>query len=610
MRSDPSKPLIELKSPFRDPLRQAVFSVVSGPLERMLAIDQINQIYMEVGKRTDDRHFADKVLEVMNVSYQVAGQDLQRIPKSGPLVVVANHPFGGIEGIILCALLRQVRTDVKLMANFLLGRMPDFRDSLILVDPFGGANAAKTNIKPLKESLQWLRQGHVLGVFPAGEVSHIDLRRGGVVDPAWSETIARLVRKTESPVLPVFFRGSNGFLFNLLGLVHPRLRTAMLPKELANKQDKRVDIRVGNPIPFKKLARFDDDRDMMDHLRMRTYYLEYRKAAKKKRLQRVPLPVRIVKPRHQPVAPPIDVELLHAEVQRLPMAQLLAESGSFQVLYAGSDQIPNVLREIGRLRETTFREVGEGTGQALDLDRFDDYYIHLFVWNRGTNEIVGAYRLGQTDVIVERLGLRGLYTSTLFRYKPELLRKVGPALEMGRSFVRKEYQKDYAPLQLLWKGIAQFMVRNPRYKVLFGPVSVNNEYQSSTRQLLAAFLKMNNFLPDLARLVKARNPMRKSLLDHWRARKTPVAVDDLDDVEALVADIETDLKSIPILLKQYLKLGGKLLGFNVDPGFCDVLDGLILVDVTKSDRRVMERFFGKEDFARFLAHHDPARVER
>lgn len=601
--SSNQEPLIRLASPFRDPIRKTIFSVVSAPLERLLAIDRVNQIYFEVGKRTDDRHFADKVLEVMNVSYTIAKDDLERIPKEGPLVVVANHPFGGIEGIIMCALLRQVRTDVKFMANFLLGRMPDFRDSLILVDPFGGGDAAKANIKPLKESLKWLKEGHVLGVFPSGEVSHINLRRGGVTDPQWSDTIGRIVRATKSPVVPMFFKGSNGFLFNLLGLVHPRLRTAMLPSELANKQDKLIDIRIGNTIAFKKLERFERDSDMMDYLRMRTYYLENRKPEAKKRMQVTPFPVRLVKPKEVPIAPPVDPELLRTEVNRLPLEQVLVDSGTYLVLYAGADQIPQTLREIGRLREVTFRDAGEGTGQAIDIDRFDDYYIHLFVWNKATNEVVGAYRLGQTDLIMDRLGIRGLYTSTLFRYKASLLRHISPALEMGRSFVRKEYQRSFAALQLLWRGIGAYVVKYPRYKILFGPVSVNNDYQSSTRQLLAMFLKMNNFQPDLAKLVKARKPMRENLVAKWKARKARLIVDDLADVESLISDVESDLKTIPILLKQYLKLGGKLLGFNVDPAFSDVLDGLILVDLTKSDRKVIDRYMTKEGVDHLLAYH-------
>ena len=602
MSTRPPERIIQLPSPFRDPIGRAVFSVVGGAIEKVLAIDQINQTYFKAASKMDDRHFSDKVLEVLNVTWQVADEDLSRIPKEGPLVVVANHPFGGIEGIILSALLNSVRPDVKLMANFLLEKLPAFRDAFIFVDPFGSESSARANLKGLKEAIAWLRGGHALGIFPAGEVSHIDLKRGGVTDPEWAGSIARLIRKTETPVLPMFFQGSNGLLFNLLGLVHPRLRTAMLPKEMVNKRDKEIRIRIGNLIPFKKLERLSDDRDFMDYLRMRTYYLQNRPKAEQKR-RRFSFPIRIVKPKEVPIAPPVDPDLLQADINRLSLDQVLVQQGEFLVMHAQAEEIPNVMREIGRLRELTFREAEEGTGQAIDVDRFDDYYIHLFVWQKAKKEIVGAYRLGPTDVILERLGRRGLYTSTLFRYRRRLLRRINPALELGRSFVRKEYQRSFSPLLLLWKGVGHFCVRHPRYKTLFGPVSINDEYQSSTRRLLVHFLKLNNFQPELARWVKPRVPLRANPIAVWKSRKARMVVDDLDDVESLMADIESKLKSAPILLKQYLKLGGKLVGFNVDPSFSNVLDGLILVDLTESDPRVLERYFGKDGIRSFLAYH-------
>jgi putative hemolysin len=595
--------LIELRNFFKNPLHRMFFSVVGGAVEKALAIDRINQIYYAAATRGDDRHFLDRVLDVMNIELAVAEADLARIPTKGTLVVVANHPFGGIEGIILGALLRSVRTDVKLMANFLLKAVPDLHDSLIFVDPFDRDESAKLNLRPLKESIRWLKDGHVLGVFPAGEVSHIDLRRGGICDPEWSETIARLIRIAESPALPVFFKGSNSLIFQVLGLVHPRLRTGMLPRELVNKSNKVIEVRIGNIIPFKRLAELPDDRALIDYLRMRTYHLRHRRDEKKAPVRRAIFPIQMVKPTPVEVAPPVTPGLLKAEIDHLPPEHLLTESGSYAVYYADAARIPHLMREIGRLREITFRGVGEGTGQALDLDRFDDYYVHVFVWNRAKSEVVGAYRLGHADEIVRRLGVRGLYTSTLFRYRRRLLNRIGPALEMGRSFVREEYQRSFSPLMLLWKGIALYVARNPRYRVLFGPVSVNNDYQSTSRQLLVAFLKMNNFEPELAKLVKARKPLRTNPLHTWHLKRHRAVVNDLDEIESLIADLETDLKGVPILLRQYLRLGGRLIGFNIDPAFGYCLDGLILLDLTETDPNMLIKYMGRENAERFLAFH-------
>lgn len=600
----PVEPLIKLTIPAKAPLSRAVLGVAGSALEHLLSIDKLNRTYNEIAKLHDDREFMEKCLDVMNVGYEVSEEDLARIPRTGRVVVVANHPFGGIEGVILASLLRGARPDFKIMANYLLERIADFRKWLILVDPFNRASSAKINTKPLKESLRWLQEDHMLGVFPSGEVSHIDFHKGGIVtDPPWSPMIARIVRATEASIVPVYFKGSNGLMFQLAGLVHPRLRTALLPREFTNKKHKTIQVRIGHPIPFSKLAELSDDREMIEYARLHTYNLKNRRlAAGKKR--RLLLPVRFTRSGKAPVAPPRDPAVISADVAGLPPGQKLLTSGKFSVWYASAGQIPNLMHEIGRLREITFREAGEGTGCEIDVDRFDDYYLHLFVWSDEKQEIVGAYRLGQSDEIVRRLGRHGLYTMTLFHMRTKLVESISPALEMGRSFIRKEYQKSFAPLLLLWKGIGHFIVKHPRYKILFGPVSMSADYTRKSQELLVRFLKANSAMPRFARLVKARHPLRMNPLGKFAHKKISHVVKDLEEVESLIADIETHIEGVPVLLRQYLKLGGKLLGFNIDPEFSNVLDGLILVDLTKTDPVILGRYFGKEGVISFYAYHN------
>lgn len=597
-----ARPLISFRPPFKDPLRRMIFGLAGGAAERLLAADKVNNIYYEIGQLDDSREFMDKCIDVMRIAVEVSEEDLARIPKTGRVVVVANHPFGGIEGIVIAHLLHGVRDDFKLMANFLLNRLEDFRKWLILVDPFDRRDSARINMRPIKESLRWLRDNHMLAVFPAGEVSHIDLHGGGIVDPPWSTMIARLIRMTEASVVPVYFQGSNGLLFQLAGLVHPRLRTALLAKEFANKRDKTIHLRVGHPIPYGKLSEFADDRALIDYARLHTYNLKHRAASPQKK-RRVILPIRFSRPEKAPVAAARDPAVIAGDVAALPPDQKLLTSGKLSVWFARSAQIPNLMHEIGRLREITFRDAGEGTGHDLDLDRFDDYYLHLFVWNDEQREIVGAYRLGQTDEILPRFGRHGLYSMTLFHYRGKLLESINPALEMGRSFIRKEYQRNFASLLMLWKGIGHFVVKFPRYKFLFGPVSMNADYTRKSQELLVRFLKDNQALPKLARLVKARRPLRMNPLGKLAHRRISHVVKDLEDVESLIADIETHIEGVPVLLRQYLKLGGKLLGFNIDPEFSNVLDGLILVDLTKTDPVILSRYFTKEGVTSFHAYH-------
>ena len=314
---------------------------------------------------------------------------------------------------------------------------------------------------------------------------------------------------------------------------------------------------------------------------------------------------RAVPAEHAPVASPIPASLLKAEVEALPADQYLVASGQYLIVYARAPQMPWCLQEIGRLRELSFRAAGEGTGKASDIDLFDAYYLHLFLWDRETSAIVGAYRMGLADEILSRYGERGLYTRSLFSYGPRLMRTLNPAIELGRSFVRAEYQRSFSPLLLLWRGIGQFVLRSPQYAVLFGPVSISNSYAPVSRQIMVDYLRANNSEAKLARHVRPRRPFR---VERSKVRNE-VEVADLRDIEHLsrvIARIEHDNKGIPILLKQYLKLGGRLLGFSSDQQFSDALDGLVVVDLRASEPRVLARYMGEAGAAAFFARHTGA----
>jgi putative hemolysin len=303
-----------------------------------------------------------------------------------------------------------------------------------------------------------------------------------------------------------------------------------------------------------------------------------------------------------PIAPEIPRALLKAEIDCLPAEQRLVASGNFSVHYARAAQIPWCLQEIGRLRELTFRAAGEGTYKASDVDLFDAYYLHLFVWDAQTEMVVGAYRMGLVDEILARYGKRGLYTQSLFKYGPRLLESLNPAIELGRSFVRAEYQRSFSPLMLLWRGIGQFALRSPQYAVLFGPVSISNSYAMLSRQLMVEFLNANNVEADLARHVKPRRPFRSLPSSAWNEMELS-GIKDVEDLSRVIARIEEDNKGVPILLKQYLKLGGRVLGFSADDRFSDALDGLIMVDLRTSGPRLLARYMGEEGAAEFFAHH-------
>jgi putative hemolysin len=570
-------------------------------VEKFLLLDELEQVCVSARKQAGEASFFARLLKSLDLTCDCSEEDLRRIPSQGPVVVVANHPFGLAEGPSLGSLLLGVRSDIRFLANSLLLAIPELREYVIAVDPFGGDGAVKANLKPLREAIEWVRNGGLLIVFPAGEVASIH-PPGEIRDPAWNESVARLVRMTSAAVVPVFFHGANSAAFHIAGLAHPRLRTILLSREFLNKRGTTIRVSIGGPIQPQVLSRLKTHRDTVDYLRERTQLLRVRKNPPGKTSPEWPFPWM---PQSKPaeIAPPVDAGLLRDEIERLGPDQKLVASGEYLVCMANAGQIPNIVLEIGRLREISFREAGEGTGRALDLDVFDKRYEHLFVWNRERNQVVGAYRLAGTDVMQARFGSRGLYTNTLFRFRPDFLPRINPAIELGRSFVRPEHQKSYVPLLLLWKGIGQFVAKNPRYRMLFGPVSISKDYSSASQALIVSFLKAHCYEDRLARSVSPKSKFRAPwFLGHKLNKLTPL-LRDIEELSKVVADLEPDKKGVPVLLRQYLNIGGQILDFSVDSQFSRVLDGLIVVDLVKADRGLLKRYLGEAGAERFLNYH-------
>lgn len=563
--------------------------------ERLLGLTELNRRYVtRYGTQGSSRRFCDEALSILDAGVEVESDGLSRIPATGPLVVVANHPFGAIEGLALESAIAHVRPDVKVMGNFLLSRIPETREHGIFVDPYAGEAAMAANRRPMREAVEWLRRGHALIIFPAGEVAHLKLSTLRIAESSWSAHAARLARLSSATVLPAYFEGRAGWLFHALGLIHSRLRTAMMPRELLRQCGKKLALRIGSPIEPSRLASFADDASAASYLRLRSLLLGVRHPAPAKPTAKPTIESTIVAP--------VPVETIERELQALPAECKLLQSGDFAVYAIRAADAPGVLREIGRMREITFRQVGEGTGRPIDLDRFDEHYTHLVAWDRTTKRLVGAYRIGFTDEIFRDHGLRGLYTHTLFHFGPELLDELGAAAELGRSFVAAEYQRSYAALLLLWKGIARVVSRRPRCRRLFGVVSISAEYDSMTQRLLMSFLRLNKFNARLAELVRPRTPpkLRRHTLEREMSART---ISTLDEVDELIEEIEAHQRRTPILLRQYLKLNGTVLGFNVDPDFGNVLDALMLVDLAKVDRPTLDRFFGASEAKALLDRH-------
>lgn len=595
-------PLIDLGA-IPNPVLKALMPLCGGALNKLFSIDAINDVHDAVIESGTEETFFSSTLQALGANYEVAQSDLDRIPLSGPVVVVSNHPLGGLDGIILGDLLHRRRKDSKLMANFLLKRVKFADKHMFFVDPFDREGAAKANFAGLRDSLKHLKQGGLLGVFPGNRVSHWQWDRREVCDPAWVPNIAGLIRRAEATVVPVFIEGDNGLLFNLAGIVHPLLRTMLLPREFIRRgrNPEPVRLHIGTPIPYSRLKRFDKDEEMTAFLRLATYVLGNRpEDAAPDMLDEV---AKAQAP--EPLATPLSPEELEADIAALPPESRILSQGDFDVYMARYQQLPHVMQEIGRGREESFRAAGGGTLKPLDLAPQDEYYHHLFLWHRKDRTLVGAYRLGLSDEILAKHGPEGLICSGLFELKPEFIAQLNPGIELGRSYVLPAYQRNYNSLLLLWAGILQFMAREPKYRVAFGSVGISqgNEYTPASRTLIVNFMREQFSHPTLSFQVEARSPFEGIKLSGLKPEEISSLVQSVEDVSTLVTGLEEDGKGVPILIKHYLRMNARLISFGVWKNHSNAVVSFIVTDVTTSDPKFIRRYMGAEGYARFMAYH-------
>jgi putative hemolysin len=530
-------------------------------LSRLKGLSRLATLYCDTRQGPIDT-FSDRVLDALEIAIAVDQDALDAVPESGPLIVAANHPHGALDGLALAALLRRVRPDVRVLANYLLSIVPELRASCFFVDPFDGRSAVARSLSGLRDSRRWLQNGGALITFPAGEVAGTRGKDGVPLERVWSETVGRLAASAGAALLPAFIRGANSSAFYRAGRLHPLLRTALLPRELLNKRGTRVHISLAAPLAPTVGARELTARAQDAVVALGTSR--------------------------------------ETEIGRLPCSSLLVDSGRYRVYCARASEIPATLTEIGRLRALAYRAAGEGTGADVDLDGFDRDYLHLFAWDRSEQRVIGAYRIGVVSDIVRERGVDGLYTRTLFNYGQELVDALGPSLELGRSFVSPEYQRNYQALLLLWRGIGAFVVRHPEHRVLFGPVSISGTYCDASHALLAAFLEQNHLDASLARLVLPKHPRPRT------GAVSSLIPTDADAADRLIREMESDGKAMPVLLRQYLKLNARAIGFSVDPEFGNVLDALMAVDLTRVQPNILRRYFGDVGLVSYLAHHSHA----
>ncbi len=545
-------------------------------LMKVLRISNVNKIYNRHKEKDRDTFFKDLV-DDFQVNYEIPEKDLKRIPKEGSFITISNHPLGGIDGILLMKILLEQRTDYKIIANFLLHRIAPLKPYIMPVNPFENHKEAKSSVTGIKNALLHLRAGKPLGIFPAGEVS-TKKEDKLFIDKEWEPGAIKIIKKAEVPVIPIYFHAKNSKTFYFLAKISDSLRTAKLPSELLKQKRKTIKIRIGKPIPVKDQKEYSDIDDFHKFLRKKTYMLANSFDQKGQKI--LSAESLKIKKKAKEISIQKDPSFFYTEIENLRKESKLVEVKNYEVFFAEPTKIPHLLHEIGRLREITFREVGEGSNNALDLDEYDNYYKHLILWDNAAKKLVGAYRMGLGKDIYEAHGIEGFYVHSLFKIEPELHAMMQQTIEMGRAFVVKAYQQKPMPLFLLWKGIVHVSLRYPDHKYFMGGVSISNQFSEFSKSLMIEFMKSHYYDPYVAQYIRPKKEYKVKLKDADKDFVFDATKADMQKFDKIIDEIEPEALRIPVLIKKYLRQNAKLVAFNVDPKFNNAIDGLMYIKIS------------------------------
>ena len=556
-----------------DLIRYFKWSPVTKPLVALalniMGFRKINRLYSPSAD-LKNKEFTVDMLHRYNTTYDVNENELKYIPKDGPFMLVSNHPFGAIEGIILYDAVANVRPDFKIMANFILGFIPNLKEVFFSVNPFENNPEFGGSTGGVRASLQQLNEGHGLGVFPAGEVARYH-GHSYPEDIAWAPSIAKIIQKTKVPVIPVYFDGNNSHRFYFWAKIYTKLATVRLVRELLNKRNKKIVMKIGKPILPAEVAQYETPEALAAYLKNRSYALQANIVDETKHFRsRV----------SDPIDAPYRASSLARELNAIREKSLLFSTAGFECYLADYEDIPHVMHELGRRREEAFRAIGEGTGKSIDTDNYDTYYRHLILWDNKEQTIAGGYRIGLGDEIYEKYGARGFYVDSLFNIDPKFEPYLKEIIELGRSFVSVDYQKDILPLMLLLKGLMETIMRYPNLNYFIGPVSISSWYPKFYQSLMVYYVTTKHTNEEMSKLFHPKTPFVPNFNKCDIKVLMEKNMETVDKFDRYVLKLSNGDYRMPTLFKKYLKINSKFLCFNVDPDFNDTLDGLLLLKFT------------------------------
>ncbi|MGC4128497.1 MAG: lysophospholipid acyltransferase family protein [Bergeyella sp.] len=562
-------------------------SPAASLIMRLSKINEVNNLYNKLKDKTG-KEFFDSFVREQDLKYVVFEEDLAKIPKTGPFIVVSNHPLGAIDGILMCKIFSEIRPDFKVMGNFLLQKIKPMEPYVISVNPFEGERKKiQSSSGGMRETLKHLENGGCVGIFPAGEVSNKNNPFNEVRDKEWEKPALKLIKIAKVPVIPMYFHATNSRLFYNISKIHPDLQTLMLPAEMMRKRDNPIRIRIGKAVSAKVIDEQEDIKELGELLQNRIYMLKsyYEKRKSIPEILKIPnLKLNLAFDKDENIVQNIIGEtpkddILKEIIKLRETDKVLFKNGNYEVFFTGYEEIPSIMREIGRQREITFRAVGEGSNLPFDLDEYDKHYFHLFLWDNDNEKIAGAYRMGLGKEIMKKMGISGFYTASLFEFDQELQPFFRKVIEMGRAYISQEYQQKPLPLFLLWRGIVHVCLRNPDHKFLMGGVSISNKFSEFSKSLMIEFMRSHYYDSAVAQYVHPKHEFKVKLKERDKNIFFDEVESDLNKLDKVIDDLEPEMR-LPVLIKKYIKQNAKVIAFNVDPSFNDAIDGLMYIRIS------------------------------
>ena len=562
-------------------------SPVASAIMRLTKINKVNELY-DILKDKNGKDFFDSFVRERDLKYVVFEEDLAKIPKNGPFILVSNHPLGAIDGILMTKILTEIRPDFKVMGNFLLEKIKPMEPYVICVNPFENRKEVRNSATGMRETLKHLENGGCVGIFPAGEVSNRNNEFNEIRDKKWEKPALKLIKMAKVPVVPMYFHAKNSRLFYQVSKLHPDLQTLMLPSEMMNKREKPIRIRIGKPVSVKVMEEYDTTEELGEFLQnkiymLKSYYEKRKSIAERLNIPNLKINFPLLKEENvvQNIIDETPEEDIVKEIEELyKKDKMLFRNGNYEVFFSSYTEIPSIMREIGRQRELTFRKIGEGSNLPFDLDEYDEHYHHLFLWDNSAKKLAGAYRMALGAEVMKKYGIDGFYTSSLFEFDQELHPFFRKVIEMGRAYISSEYQQKPLPLFLLWRGIVHVCLRNPEHKFLMGGVSISDKFSEFSKSLMIEFMRSNYYDSAVAQYINPKNEFKVRLRDRDKHLFFDEVESDLNKLDKIIDDLEPEMR-LPVLIKKYIKQNAKVISFNVDPSFNDAIDGLMYIRISE-----------------------------